>query len=324
MFSRFAICPVCLVCFLATNLIRAEVADPALDTTAQSGSSAARSESSAPVTVKWTGFAAQGLAYGRGRPSYNGAHALDSLSLTGKQSEDANIFLETLDAAADAKPASDRIQEGEGGLTCKYKRNGFTASLNAGLDYTTALYEKRSRSAKVKSKATLYELFGGELKQKIILDADSNWEWTSSTGYDDEGGQYRTWNFSSGLADDLGDFDVSAEVDGFRESATQDAAPCNSKSGKGCSTQSETSIIKGIGLAAGADWNPDAHLLAVQVKLDWQSSQSVERILTLGAGYTYSPWNWLDIGAGFTHEAYLNVKKNPAYWQASSVLDCHF
>ena len=247
---------------------------------------------------------------GQGRASDQGLHAHDSLKLSVRQYPSKGRIKEDLSLATNTNLDKDKLQTGDADLSLQFRGGGYTLGSEAGLTYTSILYNKLNRVEITKSKASLDLHYGVNLGKSFTLDADSLWEWSLGGGYDDYGGQFKTGSGYTSLDFSWTDFEVLAEASGYQQnqSSGSRSTDCKRKSGRLCLDGSGTSgpkagaalgsdiSVKGLGISMEGEWDHGDHLLAVKTGMDWQLESVSARIISMGSGYTYSPFAWLGLG----------------------------
>lgn len=263
----------------------------------------AESDSAAPGTSgapprHFRFFFGQGLDFGHGRKSENGLHPKDTLRLSLRQFPDAGRFTENLTAVSDVNVPKRDIQTTEALAGLRYRRGGLSLGGEAGYAYALIVYNRVTRKVKQKTAASADFQGNADISQTFTLDADSTWEWRTGGGYEDISGSFRTWSGSTTVTKTLGDFEFALEASGYDQSQIQSVRHCTGKNGSGnaCTDSDSTSKVQGIASEADANWYPGDHAVSLSAGLEFPSQPAPARILTLGAGYAYSFYEWLDAG----------------------------
>ncbi|GEM_PF-3507021 len=259
-----------------------------------------------------------GLEFGRGRKIDNGLHAGDSLSLSLRQRPGAGRLTESASLEANTNLQKQTLQSGEADLDLHYRLAGFSVGGGAGLSYASVVFDKLSRTEKVNSGASTDLLMSADATQRIALDADSAWEWRIRCGYDAVGTSFKTLSASTGLRRTLGEFEIAAQASGYGQQQTGSVSTCAGKGGKNCADSTETATVHGMGVSLVGEWDNGNHLVSAQAGMDWLWAATPQRILTVGLGYAYSPWSWLDIGAFVLREKDFDAAANAKFWEAGT------
>ncbi|MDB5048107.1 MAG: hypothetical protein JWO30_1178 [Fibrobacteres bacterium] len=269
-------------------------------------------------------YSGHGLTFGQGRKTENGLHANDSLSLSLRQRPGGGRLTENAAVASNTNMRKNKLQSGDASFSLRYKLGGFSMGAETGIAYTSILYNKLTRTEKVKAEASTDFRYGADLSQRLALDADSTWEVRAAAGYDDLGETFRTWSGSCGLTKSIGDFEFGAAGSGYRQRQDQSPSVCAGKTGKACADSSRQITVGGAGLAFQADWDNGSHLVSLRSAMDWQFASALDRVLTLGASYAYSPWSWLDLGVYAQQEKDFDATSNAKFWVAGAGLSVGF
>jgi hypothetical protein len=266
-----------------------------------------------------------GFAYGQGRKTYNGAHVLDSVSLTLKQTAGPGTFSENVAANSNKNLQNKKKPDGEADLSLGYKRGGFSLGAVGGAAYESILFSKITRQEKEKPKSALLYHYGLTASEAFSLDADSTWDLDLGASYDDLGAVFRTADLSAGITKTIGDFDLEGTVTGFTQKQDEAVTVCaTKKKNAACTDSTETGTTRGFGLSAEADWDLDPHEIDVKAGMDWQLASDTQRTVLLGIGYAFSAASWIDLGVYLQSETDLDVKKNAEFWLAGNSVNLHF
>jgi hypothetical protein len=271
-------------------------AGDAIPAEAKPDSAVAESSEAPPRHLRF--FFGQGLDFGHGRKSENGLHPKDTLLLSLRQFPGAGRFTENLTAVSDVSVPKRDIQATEALAGLRYRRGGFSLGGEAGYAYTLYVSNRVNRAVKQKAAASADFQGNADISQTLVFDADSTWEWRTGGGYEDIAGAFRTWTGNTTVTKTLGDFEFALEASGYDQSETQSIRHCTGKNGNGkaCTDSDSTSKVQGIASEADADWYPGDHAVSLSARLEFPSQPASARILTLGAGYSYSFFKWLDAG----------------------------
>ena len=215
-----------------------------------------------------------------------------------RQFEDAGRFTENLTAVSDVSVPKRDIQATEALAGLRYRRGGFSLGGEAGYAYALIVYNRVTRKVKQKTAASADFQGDADLSQTFVFDADSTWEWRTGGAYEDLSGSFRTWSGNTTVTKNLDDFEFALEVGGYDQTQIQNIRHCTGKNGTGktCVDSDSTSKVQGITSEADANWYPGDHTVSLSASLEFPSQPASARILTLGAGYAYSFYKWLDAG----------------------------
>ncbi len=267
-----------------------------------------------------------GISYGSGRASDMGFHGMDSMSLALRQYPGSGRISEKISVATDFSFQRSELQTGNANFSLQFREQGLSLQAQVGATYASLVYNSVSRTEKTRGQAELVSTFAASVSKAFALDVDSTWEWTLGGGYDNYGGQFKTWDGFTSLGKTWKEFDWLAEVSGYQQHQSQRRTiKCKLGSGKLCSQTQDSSAVEGFSLAVFGEWDHGAHFLSVKASLDWQMTTSVQsKYRTIGVGYIYSPLNWLNLGISAIREKALDETTGSSYWLFGSTVSLKF
>ncbi len=278
----------------------------------------------APSPVRF--LTGHGISYGRGRTSDVGFHGLDSMSLALRQYPGSGRISEKISVATDFSFQRSELQTGNANFSLQFREQGLSLQAQVGVTYASLIYNTVSRTEKNKGQAELVSTFAASVSKAFALDVDSTWEWTLGGGYDNYGGEFKTWDGFTSLGKTWKEFDWLAEASGYQQHQSQTRTiKCKLGSGKLCAQTQDSSAVEGFSIAVFGEWDHEAHYLSVKASLDWQMTTSVQsRYRTIGVGYIYSPLIWLNLGVSAVREKALDETTGSSYWLFGSTVSLKF
>ncbi len=279
-----------------------------------------------PTSSHFRFLTGHGISLGQGRASEAGLHGMDSLSLTFRQYPGAGRISEKVSVSTDFSFQRSTLQTGIANFSLQFREQGLTLQAVAGATYASLVFNTLSRTEKTKGQAELVSTFAASVSKAFALDVDSTWEWTLGGGYDNYGGEFKTWDGFTSLGKTWKEFDWLAEASGYQQHQSQTRTiKCKLGSGKLCSQTQDSSAVEGFSLAVFGEWDHKAHFLSVKASLDWQMTTSVQsRYRTIGVGYIYSPLYWLNLGVSAIREKALDATTGSSYWLLGSTVSLKF
>ena len=250
---------------------------------------------------------------------------MDSLSLALRQYPGAGRFSEKISLTSDFNLQKSLVQTATADFSLQFRHHGLTLGTKAGITYASLVYNTLSRIEKMKVEAELVATFSASVSKAFSLDADSTWEWVLGGGYDNYGGEFKTWDGYTSLEKTWRDFAWLAQASTYQQHQSQTSTvKCKLGTAKTCSQTMDSTAVVGLGLSLFGEWDHEVHLLSVKTSLDWQFTAGSSRYRTVGVGYIYSPLLWLNLGLSALREKALDAEKGGSYWLLGSTVSLRF